>query len=193
MAGMLPGVESARRRRIHGSSGWCDSSSIVGSGFGSARIRVSHDTHFTTTSFLQRSMVNQTEEDEKLGGVAREAKERLDGRLRGHLKKDITRKKSQERSGSVGRTTTPMVVENLQVEVFGLKKSGLRRLSWGRTGLSWKSMNQEECAICLDHLKANEKVIHLPCTHRFHSDCLVPWLERNSHCPCCRTIVIGSN
>lgn len=184
MAGMLPGVESARRRRIHGSSGWCDSSSVVGSGFGSPRIRLSHDTHPTPTSFLQRSMVNQSDEDEKLGGAAREAKERLDGRLRGHLKKDITRKTSQERSSSVGRmSTTPM-----QIEVFGLKK----RLSWGRMGLSWKSSNQDECAICLDRFKSSEKVIHLPCTHQFHSDCLLPWIETNAHCPCCRTIVIGS-
>lgn len=52
MAGMLPGVESARRRRVHGGGVWCDSSSVVSSGFGSARFRVSHDTHLTSTSFL---------------------------------------------------------------------------------------------------------------------------------------------
>ncbi|XP_023759950.1 probable E3 ubiquitin-protein ligase RHY1A [Lactuca sativa] len=194
MAGMLPGVESARRRRVHGGGVWCDSSSVVSSGFGSARFRVSHDTHLTSTSFLQRSMVNQSDEDSKLGGAAREAKERLDGRLRGHLNKEIRRKKSQERPSNVGRvSTTSVVVENLQIEVIGLKKSGLKRLSWGKTGLSWKSSNQEECVICLDNFKANEKVIHLPCTHRFHSNCLLPWLESNAQCPCCRTIVIGSN
>lgn len=104
------------------------------------------------------------------------------------------RKKSQERPSNVGRvSTTSVVVENLQIEVIGLKKSGLKRLSWGKTGLSWKSSNQEECVICLDNFKANEKVIHLPCTHRFHSNCLLPWLESNAQCPCCRTIVIGSN
>ncbi|KAI3781980.1 hypothetical protein L2E82_12009 [Cichorium intybus] len=190
MAGMLPGVESARRRRLHGSSGWCDSSSVIGSGFGSARFRVSHDTRLTPASFLQ-SMANQSDEDEKLGGAAKEAKERLDGRLRGHLNKEI---RSRERLSSVGRrSTTSMVVENLQIEVFGLKKSGLKRLNWRKMGLNWKSSNQEECAICLDHFKTSEKVIHLPCTHRFHSDCVLPWLETNTHCPCCRTTVIASN
>lgn len=36
-------------------------------------------------------MVNQSDEDENLGGVARKAKERLDGRLRSHWKSDINR------------------------------------------------------------------------------------------------------
>lgn len=35
--------------------------------------------------------MNQSDEDSKLGGAAREAKERLDGRLRGHLNKEIRR------------------------------------------------------------------------------------------------------
>ncbi|KAL4571427.1 hypothetical protein LXL04_018186 [Taraxacum kok-saghyz] len=143
MAGMLPGVESARRRRIHGSSGWCDSSSVLSSGLGSARFRVSQDSRFTPTSFLERCMVNQSEEDEKLGGVAREAKERLDGRLRGYLKKDLTRKRSQEISRIVGRrSTTPMVLENLKIDVFGLKNSGSKKLSWGRIGLSCTILRQ---------------------------------------------------
>ncbi|PWA40836.1 zinc finger, RING/FYVE/PHD-type [Artemisia annua] len=193
MAGMLPGVESARRRRF---SGWSDPSSVMNSGFGSARTtRHSNDAYVKPTSFLQRSMVNQLDDDDKLGGVAREAKERLDGRLRGHLKKEITRQSSQERLTGVGRrsTASSVMIENLQMEVYGLKKNGLKRLSWGRMGLSWKSSKQDECAICLDHYKAREKITVLPCAHRFHSDCLLPWLESNAHCPCCRATVFGSN
>lgn len=58
MAGMLPGVESARRRRLRGtSSGWNDPSSVVGSGLGSGRFRLSYDTHITPTSFLVRIVI----------------------------------------------------------------------------------------------------------------------------------------
>nr|XP_043620562.1 probable E3 ubiquitin-protein ligase RHY1A [Erigeron canadensis] len=190
MAGMLPGVETARRRRLHGS---CDpSTAVIGSGYGSLRStrQLSHDTHFTPTSFLQRSMVNQLDDDYKLGGVAREAKERLDGRLRGHLKQDISRNNGQERLSGGGRrtTSTPIVMEN-----FVLKKNGLKRLRWGRMGLSWKTSKQDDCAICLDQYKASEKISLLPCTHRFHSDCLLPWLESNAHCPCCRATIFCSN
>ncbi|XP_071724581.1 uncharacterized protein [Rutidosis leptorrhynchoides] len=184
MAGTLPGVEIARRRRLRG---WSDPASLNGSGFGSTRIRVSQDTHITPTlSFFQRSLVNQADEDDKLGGPAREAKERLDGRLRGNLKQEFTRQTSQERLRRGSTNATSTVMENLQVEVYGSKN---KRLRWGRMGLSWKSSKQEECAICLDVYKASDKITHLPCTHRFHFDCLVPWLESDGHCPCCRATV----
>ncbi|KAD3067956.1 hypothetical protein E3N88_35836 [Mikania micrantha] len=188
MAGMLPGVESARRRRLRGSSGWCDPSSVISSGFGSARIRLSHDTHLAPISFMQRSMENQSDEDKKLGGAAREAKERLDGRLRGHLKQEIRRQNSQETLTSVGRRsrTAPM-------DIFRSKKNGLKKLNWGKKWLKWKSSEEDECAICLDEFKESEKIAHLPCAHRFHCDCLLPWLESTAQCPCCRATVFGSS
>lgn len=43
------------------------------------------------------------------------------------------------------------------------------------------------CAICLDEFGDKEKLRRLPCQHRFHEDCLVPWLtERHSSCPLCK-------
>lgn len=43
------------------------------------------------------------------------------------------------------------------------------------------------CAICLEEFEDQEKVRVLPCKHRFHGDCLVPWLtERHSSCPLCK-------
>ncbi|WOG96567.1 hypothetical protein DCAR_0415903 [Daucus carota subsp. sativus] len=58
-------------------------------------------------------------------------------------------------------------------------------ISWAKLR-SWKSADQEECAVCLEHLKSSEDLSFLPCAHRFHSKCLLPWLQNNSHCPCCR-------
>jgi hypothetical protein len=47
------------------------------------------------------------------------------------------------------------------------------------------------CAVCLDDFEHKEKVRVLPCKHRFHEDCLVPWLtERHSSCPLCKSDVL---
>ncbi|KAE8654494.1 zinc finger family protein [Hibiscus syriacus] len=178
MAGMLPGVECARRRRFHQSGGLSDSPSaaVIGltrrSSF--CLYASNHETHHTSVSSQQRSISTQTYQDDKLGVVVREARERLDGRLRSQRKSQPKRHKSKE--------ITKCVVDQgeLQSEVYGAKK----RFSWGK--LSWKAMEQDECAICLERFKAGESLVHPPCAHRFHSRCLVPWLQNNAHCPCCR-------
>ncbi|KAI3689329.1 hypothetical protein L2E82_47283 [Cichorium intybus] len=77
------------------------------------------------------------DEDGKLGGVARKAKERLDGKLRSHWKSEIN---SQERCrgaslvGEIGRkpSDTCMVMGDLQMEVFSLKRSGSKEFNWGK-------------------------------------------------------------
>ncbi|KAK1417219.1 hypothetical protein QVD17_26344 [Tagetes erecta] len=197
MAGTLPGVETARRRRFHGSNGWSDSSFNSNSAFGSTRNRGFYNTHFNSTLFSQRSVINHYDQDEKLGGVARKAKERLHERLRSHRKSE-TNSQERSRGGSlveeIGRKpSNSMVVGGLQLEVFGLKKSGSKRFSWGKMGLVWKSLDQDECVVCLEKFKAGEKLDRLPCAHRFHSMCVLPWLERHAHCPCCRMSVLASN
>ena len=47
------------------------------------------------------------------------------------------------------------------------------------------------CAICLDEFEHKEKVRVLPCKHRFHEPCLIPWLtERHASCPLCKFDVL---
>lgn len=178
MAGMLPGVESARWRRIHQSGG--SSLPCVGGGGGG---------HGYTRQ--KREGV-----DEKLGTLAREAKERLDERLRASKKSVIRRNNSDVteeslRSMIIGKTE--LTTRGLQTEVFGSKRGGggskSKRLSWARLG--WKPWEQEECAVCLEEFKMGENLVNLPCAHKFHSRCLVPWLDNNSHCPCCRKIIFS--
>lgn len=77
----------------------------------------------------------------------------------------------------------------LGTETYGSRKSGSRRFSWSK--LSWKASEQEDCAVCLETFRNGETLIPLPCAHRFHSRCLKPWLENNSHCPCCRTTILS--
>ncbi|KAK3026567.1 hypothetical protein RJ639_041153 [Escallonia herrerae] len=201
MAGMLPGVEYARRRRrFHGSGRWSDSPGTAG--FGSTRrssfclYSSNHESYLSSSSCSSLVLTmfiftmctsNQAYQDERLGGIAREAKERLDERLRAPLKSETKRINSQEKLRVM--EDRPMVLGDLHTEVFGSKKSGSKRFNWAKLG--WKASDQVECAVCLDQFRDGESLVHMPCAHRFHSKCLVPWLENNAHCPCCRMGILS--
>jgi len=72
---------------------------------------------------------------------------------------------------------------DLPTEVVGLKKSRGRLMEWFKR----RVREQQDCAICLDRFKKGETLVHLPCAHKFHSICLLPWLDTNVYCPYCRT------
>ena len=42
------------------------------------------------------------------------------------------------------------------------------------------------CAVCQEHGLENDIWRRLHCNHYFHSRCILPWFERNVHCPVCR-------
>ncbi|CAL1366475.1 unnamed protein product [Linum trigynum] len=42
------------------------------------------------------------------------------------------------------------------------------------------------CAVCKDDMSAGEKAKLLPCSHWYHEDCIVPWLNIRNTCPVCR-------
>ncbi|GAB1599997.1 E3 ubiquitin-protein ligase RNF181-like isoform X2 [Argonauta hians] len=44
-----------------------------------------------------------------------------------------------------------------------------------------------QCTICLGEFMENNEVKTLPCKHQFHSNCILPWLEKVNTCPMCRT------
>ena len=51
-----------------------------------------------------------------------------------------------------------------------------------------KVIEKVDCAICLEELKENNKII-LECNHSFHLECIKEWFKNNNTCPFCRRIV----
>jgi E3 ubiquitin-protein ligase RNF115/126 len=43
-----------------------------------------------------------------------------------------------------------------------------------------------QCSVCMEDYKVLESVRKLNCTHVFHNDCIVPWLQMHATCPICR-------
>lgn len=46
--------------------------------------------------------------------------------------------------------------------------------------------SQPSCPICNEDFVAQNKVLRLPCSHLYHSHCVMPWLEMKQNCPICR-------
>ncbi|XP_038984780.1 E3 ubiquitin-protein ligase CIP8-like [Phoenix dactylifera] len=59
---------------------------------------------------------------------------------------------------------------------------GLQRFAYGRGD----GAREERCMICLEEFDAPAAVSKTPCSHAFHSQCIIQWLEKSHLCPICR-------
>lgn len=50
-----------------------------------------------------------------------------------------------------------------------------------------------QCMVCFEDYILDESVRELPCSHLYHNDCIVPWLEMHGTCPVCRSTVESSS
>ncbi|XP_047579974.1 E3 ubiquitin-protein ligase DZIP3 isoform X4 [Lutra lutra] len=62
--------------------------------------------------------------------------------------------------------------------------------SWeGANNLDDEEEEEEPCVICHENLSP-ESLSVLPCAHKFHSQCIRPWLMQQGTCPTCRLHVL---
>ncbi|KAG9452315.1 hypothetical protein H6P81_005219 [Aristolochia fimbriata] len=64
--------------------------------------------------------------------------------------------------------------------------------SEGARETSHQEEEKELCSICLEELREDEStktVTRTPCSHLFHSECLLPWLNNANTCPVCRAFL----
>jgi hypothetical protein len=47
--------------------------------------------------------------------------------------------------------------------------------------------SEKECSICIKKFIQGEIIRLLKCKHIFHDACLLPWLDKHSQCPNCRS------
>ncbi|XP_031269022.1 RING-H2 finger protein ATL78-like [Pistacia vera] len=44
----------------------------------------------------------------------------------------------------------------------------------------------KQCVICLEEISIGSEATCMPCSHVYHQDCIVNWLEKSNLCPLCR-------
>ena len=49
------------------------------------------------------------------------------------------------------------------------------------------------CAVCQEESIAGDIFMTLPCFHRFHKDCITPWITQNPTCPTCKHNIRSHN
>ncbi|CAF1371629.1 unnamed protein product [Rotaria magnacalcarata] len=52
--------------------------------------------------------------------------------------------------------------------------------------------SESSCVICLDTIKDGDTVRELTCLHRFHQNCVDPWLINHRHCPLCNLDILAA-
>ncbi|KAL9415276.1 hypothetical protein AB3S75_043541 [Citrus x aurantiifolia] len=80
---------------------------------------------------------------------------------------------------------TQEALDCLHVEIFN---------SFAISSEGEASKTSLDCSICLESFTDGDELICLPCKHRFHSECLDPWVRSCGDCPYCRrNIVVNSD
>ncbi|CAK7355016.1 unnamed protein product [Dovyalis caffra] len=57
---------------------------------------------------------------------------------------------------------------------------GLERVVFDGLGLA------RDCTVCMEEIVSGSQAIRMPCSHVYHSECIVQWLQTSHLCPLCR-------
>jgi len=53
-----------------------------------------------------------------------------------------------------------------------------------------EGIEEEKCIICMEKYIGEQKLRYLPCLHRYHVECIDPWLGQTAICPTCKVEVV---
>lgn len=171
---MLPGVELARRRRVHYHGD-------VVPGAGEHHALHYHQLGATAqagTGVVGPALAARIRLEEKLRGAALPSPSPSRwGRLMGVREGRATSRQQQQQQ--VLDTNTELRPNSVTLEATTSRAELKRTLS-----------KADLCAVCLDEVRErHQQITRLPCSHKYHSDCVLPWLAIQPDCPCCRTLV----
>ncbi|KAM7469880.1 hypothetical protein LguiA_008063 [Lonicera macranthoides] len=48
------------------------------------------------------------------------------------------------------------------------------------------SLEGSSCSVCLEEFEVGSEVACMPCSHYYHTGCIIEWLEKSNMCPLCR-------
>lgn len=81
--------------------------------------------------------------------------------------------------------------ETAGVENVGLSAAQISRLRSSIHIPGMFSKNKEEiCTICQENFKFLKALVTLPCSHQYHSKCIIKWLKLKKNCPVCQKEVV---
>jgi hypothetical protein len=53
--------------------------------------------------------------------------------------------------------------------------------------------DKKNCVICLNDFEKGQKILIIPCTHFFHSDCIKSWFQSKNTCPICKYKIVAED
>ena len=123
-------------------------------------------------------------EKERIERIEREIKERIEKVKKERIEKERIERIEKERKEKIEKEKLykelndkyNIIKDDLPIP-FKLDKTKYEKLG---------KSNNDKCLICLEIYKIGNQVLYLPCSHLFHSTCIMRWLLKDSKCPICK-------
>ncbi|KAK9676869.1 hypothetical protein RND81_11G106400 [Saponaria officinalis] len=97
----------------------------------------------------------------------------------------------QRRGGSVAvnleeKSIPPERADAIQSRIAAALPANKESVAALERGRVTEDGEERECVICSEKLEEGVEVIKMPCLHKYHNQCLIPWLFKNHFYPFCR-------
>merc|ERR1712226_1301694 len=96
--------------------------------------------------------------------------------------------KKDNKNSNVGKQDAPIDTPNEIQECNMIGESNNKMTNSRTEGINCSLETEWNiCPICLDQFNEGDVVIvSKHCSHLFHKNCILAWLEKHDACPCCR-------